>query len=98
MCGWLFGSVCISFHFFCLFDISTVVSQGDAELVYSRYKPSSIRQFGCIGEGLFPVIECTGFSHIVKRQVDLLQVFGGCMGVDFCGFAAAVCQPFLNVG
>ena len=53
---------------------------------------------GCIGEGLFPVIECTGFSHIVKRQVDLLQVFGGCMGVDFCGFAAAVCQPFLNVG
>jgi hypothetical protein len=33
----------------------------DAQLIYSRYKPSPIFQIGCIGEGLFPVIECTGF-------------------------------------
>jgi hypothetical protein len=52
---------------------------------------------GSIGEGLFPVIECKGFSHIVKRQLDLLQGFGGYMGVDFCGFAAAVPQQFMNV-
>jgi hypothetical protein len=46
---------------------------------------------------LFPVIECTGFSQIVKRRPDLLKVLAAYMGVNLGGFAAAVPQQFLNV-
>ena len=47
------------------------VSFACRELIYSRYKPSPIFQIGCIGEGLFLVIECTGFY--LKSVVFLLE-------------------------
>ena len=41
----------------------------EAQLAYTPYKPSPIRQFSRIGAGLFRVIECAGFyRRLIQNQ------------------------------